>query len=1544
MVDIFKKEGINIDAVGEDAQTSAKDIFASEGIAPPTVSEQNNDALSAGIRLDAPSGEDQEFVAKTVKQDISDMEVIAKSRFTPEQIEGFKNNPIGFFEGFKYLRKQDVLPAGSLKTAYDLFDVNNIAKKMEAGEAISDAETEKLNGFIDREVEMSLRGFSIGGGVSYGLSQVPAFGVEFWASGGVGKIGQTAAIKGAEKFITKAVVKKAVGLTANVVARTAVMPTLYTPKFAERRLNDFAAITDKGEMILARGEESPAKSALLAFGYSSAEVASEMSGAALGKYVLDPIRGVLKTPLVAAVNKLPSSVREAVYAAYKKINPNAQVSKVFTAAGWNGVVEELGEEQVNRIMQSTMELAGNDKQAATKGDYSFDDYLNSLTPSSDQLLTEAGIVALSGSVKTSADITFNLLKNKGVEIAKARQMVDTMSANEQEQFVAENMQEPVSGFVPTVGAEVAKPVDIKDESVQYIVQGTSTIEITEQEALADGVNPSPFFLEGEVSQSQIAAVEVNDPPKIIDDESTANKFIREWVNELDPIQKLPEMARQRGMNISEINDTKLLSSTYSGILGQIRQNLQVNTFSKDANGNNVITGKSLKATMDDFDNMFIASEPVRKNREQDFSDYLMAQRYLQDLDPRDDVEVTEEQKAKSVADLARLGQKYQNDFGFFEVLAQEVYDFQRRILKNLVDSGVMSEQVYDGILAKNKNYVPFQRVLEEETFAGSISSSAVFSDTNANRIIKRIAGSDKEVKNVFHSIIKNTARIIDMSARNEVAKSIANLESVLPEYIQRVETPMIKKGTAKVKVTFDKRLREKLEQTIKLFGEEFQQKKTLNKRGQRGYIRGDYSPMEKLVRLRLGSSDAVLTHEVGHMLDFRLGLKDKLLGDPEIKKQLIKLAEQRLSSQTATIQKGQSINFEETQSFSESQKHIDYVKSDREILANMFDAYVNAPDLLKKLAPKAKKAFEQIIDNNEELAFIKQIKPSLERSEEEVEQDVWGAAEYAPPNTITVRRNGVKEYYRVAKPILAAIESMNPSKLNVIEKIFTASASLLRSGATLVPEFWVRNVLRDQQTALLQSGVKYRPTDFVRGLWAVVSKNDLYNEWERSGGSFNSYMELNDDGLEKAYQELFRPEGKLMRYIKNPINVAADISSSLEQATRIGVFSRAQEGGQSDIQSAMTSRDATLDFSRHGSEGKRINRWVPFFNAGIQGTDKLLRTFKSNPAAATFWGVATITLPSVLITGYYLYGAPEDERREYLEVPEWQRDMFWIVKVGDEWKRYPKPFTYGYLFGSLPEKMMLWMYKGDKPEGKAAWLDLVMGLGGSFSPVYDASSLIPPIAKVAIEDVSNYNFFTGRNIYPEWMERLDPEMQASKYTSETAKFLGEKFGVSPAKIENTLRGQIAGASDYVTGAGDMILKKVKEWNGEKVPEEPLTPSDIAVLKAFAVRRPAGYRSQSAKYFFENFDEVQKKQNTSKKLEGVEKKEYDQKHRNVISQYSFLSSSFKGMKGFQKQVDEIYDNKSMSSEEKVKRINDLEDRITEIARRANTSYNRNKGDK
>ena len=68
---------------------------------------------------------------------------------------------------------------------------------------------------------------------------------------------------------------------------------------------------------------------------------------------------------------------------------------------------------------------------------------------------------------------------------------------------------------------------------------------------------------------------------------------------------------------------------------------------------------------------------------------------------------------------------------------------------------------------------------------------------------------------------------------------------------------------------------------------------------------------------------------------------------------------------------------------------------------------------------------------------------------------------------------------------------------------------------------------------------------------------------------------------------------------------------------------------------------------------KAANMLVAFLNANVQGTDKLLRTFKDNPLGATAKAVAAVTLPSVL-----LYLANKDDDRWKSQIPDWQKDNF----------------------------------------------------------------------------------------------------------------------------------------------------------------------------------------------------------------------------------------------------------------------------------------------
>ena len=122
------------------------------------------------------------------------------------------------------------------------------------------------------------------------------------------------------------------------------------------------------------------------------------------------------------------------------------------------------------------------------------------------------------------------------------------------------------------------------------------------------------------------------------------------------------------------------------------------------------------------------------------------------------------------------------------------------------------------------------------------------------------------------------------------------------------------------------------------------------------------------------------------------------------------------------------------------------------------------------------------------------------------------------------------------------------------------------------------------------------------------------------------------------------------------------MSMVIEQGVRLAVFNAAKRKGKTDQRAAFEARDVSIDFARGGTLSKQFNKYLPFFNAALQGTDKLFRFAKSNPKTLIMWGTATVTVPQMVITYSYLYGASEDDREEYLNIPQFRKICFIALK------------------------------------------------------------------------------------------------------------------------------------------------------------------------------------------------------------------------------------------------------------------------------------------
>lgn len=840
----------------------------------------------------------------------------------------------------------------------------------------------------------------------------------------------------------------------------------------------------------------------------------------------------------------------------------------------------------------------------------------------------------------------------------------------------------------------------------------------------------------------------------------AEAMYQNYVNRFASIENITKKARKLGMVVPPGEDPGVRAREYLGMGRKVESVLRDKTFRVTKSGNIIITGEGLKPILDSYEKNIKALEPKRKVREKDFEDYLIAQRTIEDLqrpayEGAERLIVSPEEVAKAKKKVRQIIEKYGvKGAAEIERHAQRLYSFQKRVLHSLVDSNNISQQLYDKIVKENPHYIPFDRVLDQDTFAGTPVSKKRF--TEARAPVKKIkGGKGLAIQPPLETVIKNTYKILEAAERNHVSWSVAKLMNVVPG-INPIRVKMFPiRVDPKEILTIAKEFRSKSAKVVE------EVRKIRTEGGENADVSGPVAKLEKVVK------DA-LTHR-----GFSEGESNAFI---------------------AQIKKGKPAEG---------------------------DGPTHTTETIK-----------QIIKETQQIIV----------SKEPVESTIFRPSQFKPKgNVIEYYDNGKRKYMEVPENLYKAMTGLTEDGASAVVKLLSVPAHWLRVGATITPEFMVRNPLRDTYTALMQTSFGFVPFyDQIGAIADILGKTDVYYDWFRSGGAYSGFVELSRPALKKAYKELESSRGRKLLSKLNVIADAEDASQLLEQATRLAVYKRAIRKGLTPVEAGYASREATVDFARRGAKMGDVNKLVAFFNASIQGFDKTIRNSIKHPYSTAIKGAMVITLPSLLL---YLRNRDDPE---YAEIPQWQKDLFWIIRVGDTHLRIPKPFLYGQVFGSLPERFFEYL---DTKDPKA-FDGLVTSMIESASPVglNPIESVIPTAVKPVIENMTNYNFFRERSVVPEHLEHLPAAEQYSRYTTETAKQLGEWINYSPAKIENLIYGYTGGTGRHILQGTDFLVNSIK---GEEVLRRPRELADIPLIKGFVTRPAIGPSAESISNFYEN---------------------------------------------------------------------------------------------
>ncbi len=438
-------------------------------------------------------------------------------------------------------------------------------------------------------------------------------------------------------------------------------------------------------------------------------------------------------------------------------------------------------------------------------------------------------------------------------------------------------------------------------------------------------------------------------------------------------------------------------------------------------------------------------------------------------------------------------------------------------------------------------------------------------------------------------------------------------------------------------------------------------------------------------------------------------------------------------------------------------------------------------------------------------------------------------------NTVKRLKNGGVEYWEVPGDIKRIMDSVNPYHLGTLQKILSAPSRVFRAGTTaLSAPFTVTNYLRDQASSGIYSKqvlATHHPANIISGLGAATRDftsdqgSELWEKFARFAGDQTIYDELrNVKSSKQLLREVRRGKtGKYTNMLLSPVRSLEDLNSITEKATRYqnfkGIYkSTLKKTGNEDqaIQEAVQAAfQNSVNFQRAGIASRYINMAIPYFNAGIQGSRNVGRSFRDRPLATSAKSISMIALPMMYFTAQNM-DSPE-KREIYESIDDWEKENNFIIispwaqqTESGRWEgiiKIPKP--QGYREIVEPTRLVTEAYLKEEPIEVSARMaqDMAQGLLGPIN-IEDKnkfiSSLIPQAVKPLVQQELNEDLYTGGQIVPDFMLEGtdDATKRAYEGTSGTARWIAEQLGIEPLRVEKFVTDTFGSLGRYGLNAAD----------------------------------------------------------------------------------------------------------------------------------------------
>lgn len=148
----------------------------------------------------------------------------------------------------------------------------------------------------------------------------------------------------------------------------------------------------------------------------------------------------------------------------------------------------------------------------------------------------------------------------------------------------------------------------------------------------------------------------------------------------------------------------------------------------------------------------------------------------------------------------------------------------------------------------------------------------------------------------------------------------------------------------------------------------------------------------------------------------------------------------------------------------------------------------------------------------------------------------------------------------------------------------------------------------------------------------------------------------------------------LGKIASSPFRFFTWLSETIEMGPRFATYQLCRQMGESPQKAYYAAMDITVNFRRHGTLGKDAAKIIPFFNAGVQATDKKWRWMgaeekagRADRKAAILRRMAGVTAAYTILNviEYALNHWDDDKEKNYNQLSNYVKNAFYNIPLSD---------------------------------------------------------------------------------------------------------------------------------------------------------------------------------------------------------------------------------------------------------------------------------------